>query len=356
MVKNKSININDVAAYAHVGISTVSRVLNGTKKVSADKEKRVLDAIHVLNYEVNKLAKGLKSGKTNLICVIVPSIQSIFFPILLHNIHLAAQKYGYSVSIFETERNVEMEKKYIQMLKSQLIDGILLSSSADTNDPQSKEYINSLSSLSFNGKSIPVILLEAEVSEELDCVVVNDQKAIFDATHYLLSIGRNNIAYIGGPHIFEVAKKRKIGYISALRYAGIPVNENYMIEGDYTARSGFECMKKLIDNGIAFEGLVAANDQMAIGAIHCATEKGLRIPEEISIIGIDNNAVSSLISPSLTTMNVPKEKMGEYAFELLLRRLNNPELTRQKIVLDANLIKRQTTERNISTEWDLTNF
>jgi LacI family transcriptional regulator len=356
MAKNKSINIKDVAAYAHVGISTVSRVLNGTKKVSSDKEKRVLDAVDALNYEVNKLAKGLKSGKTNLICVIVPSIQSIFFPILLHNIHIAAQKHGYSVSIFETERDVEVEKKYIQLLKSQLIDGILLSSSADTDDPLSKEYINSLSSLSFNGKSIPVILLEAEVSNQLDCVVVNDQKAIFDATHYLLSIGRKNIAYIGGPHIFEVAKNRKIGYISAMRYTGIPILNHYMIEGDYTARSGFECMQKLIDSGIALDGLVAANDQMAIGAIHCATEKGLKIPEEVSIIGIDNNVVSSLLSPSLTTMNVPKEKMGEYAFELLLKRLNNPELKRQKVVLDANLIKRQTTERNISTEWDLTDF
>jgi DNA-binding LacI/PurR family transcriptional regulator len=356
MSRSLTPNIKDVAEYAGVSISTVSHVLNNTKSVSKKLEERVREAVRVLNYETNPIAKGLKSKKTNTISVIVPSISSVFFPLLLRSIHVEASKFGYTVSIFETRESLEREKACIHLLKSLWTDGILLSSCADIDDPKSREYIESLSSISSGRKKIPIICMEAAISDKLDAVIMNDSLAIEEATAYLLSIDKKNIAYIAAPLRYVMGKNRKKGYINALKKAGLPALDEYIVEGDYSPQSGYTCMQRLLARMIPIDAVVVGNDQMAVGAIRCIKDANLRIPEDIAVVGFNNNFPSSLISPSLTTMKVPKEEMGMIAFDLFMNRINNPTSPRKLVELKADLIIRKSTDINGDDTWDLNHW
>jgi DNA-binding LacI/PurR family transcriptional regulator len=353
MNRTRTANIKDVAEYANVSISTVSNVLNKTKTVSKPLEDRVLEAVKALNYETNPIAKGLKSKKTNTISVIVPSISRIFFPMLLRAIHLEASKFGYTVSIFETQENLEREKDCIHLLKSQWTDGIILSSCADIDDPKSKEYIESLYTLNSGRKKTPIICMEAAISDKLDAVVMDDSLAIEEATNYMISLGKKNIAYIAAPLRFVMGKNRKAGYLTALQKAGLPIRDDYIVEGDYTPKSGYLCMQRLLARMNPIDSLVVGNDQMAIGAIRCIKDSKLRIPEDIAVIGFNNNFPSSLINPSLSTMKVPKDELGAIAFDLLMNRINNPDSPRKLVQLKAKLIIRKSTDIKGDDTWDL---
>lgn len=353
MNRNHTASIKDVAAYANVSISTVSNVLNNTKKVSKHLQDKVYEAVRVLNYQTNPIAKGLKSKVTNTISIIVPSISSIYFPQILRSIHNEAIKAGYSISIYETRQSIEREIEYIELLKSLWTDGLILSSSVNIDDPKSRSYLENLSSLSSNGKNIPVVCIESAISDKLDAVTADDREAICHATKYLISLGRKDIAYISAPTHFYMGKERMTGYIDALNSAGIPVREEYIIEGDYTPKSGHMCMQRLLARLDNIDGVVSGNDQMAIGAIRCIKDAGLRIPEDIAVIGFNDNFPSSLINPPLSSMRVPKEEMGAIAFDLLINRIKNPDAERKLVKLKSELIVRKSTEANGDDSWNL---
>lgn len=349
----KSVGIKDVAKYANVSISTVSNVLNSTKAVSPALQERVMDAVHALNYEVNAVARGLKSGRTNTIAIIVPSITSIYFPSILESIQAAADEKGYMVNVFGTEWSLKREKHYIQALKSQWIDGILLSSALDTDSARAGEYISFLSTLNRNGNPIPVVCFEAAISKDLDAVIVNDMEGIRMAAEHLISQGRTKIAYIAAPTNFYMGKQRLKGYKNALTSHGLPVRKNLIMNGDYSPRAGYECMKSLLESDTEIDAVVTGNDQMGIGAIRAVLDSGLRIPEDIAVIGFNDNFPSSLISPSLSTVKVPKTEMGTMAFDLLLKRLKTPTLPRTLIRLDGQLVVRKSTDKNAEDKWVL---
>lgn len=349
----KPVSIKDVAKQANVSISTVSHVLNGTKTVSKPLQKRVMQAIEDLHYEVNMVARSLKSGKTNTIAVIVPSITSVFFPPLLKSIQTNANKEGYNVSVFGTSGDIEREKKYIQDLKSQWIDGILLSSCIDTSIPDTAGYIDSLSTLNVNGHPIPLICLESSVGPKLDAVVVDDENGTKCAVDHLLSLGRKQIAYISAPTSFSMGKLRRKGYLAALTEQGIPVDEKLMIEGDYSPFSGFQCMQQLLARNVPIDAVAVGNDQMAIGAMRAILNAGFRIPDDIAVIGYNDNFPSSLVEPSLSTVHVPKKEMGQTAFDLFIRRSKDPNVSPMHISLSSSLVIRNSTVPSVQTAWDL---
>ncbi len=344
----KAATIKDVANYAKVSISTVSNVLNNTKTVSKPLYDRVLEAVKVLDYQTNPIAKGLKSKVTNTISIIIPSISSVFFPQILSTIHVEASKMGYTVSIFETREILQREKDCINLLESKWTDGIILSSCVDVENPSSKEYIQKL-----NAINIPIVCIEAAISDKLDAVIMNNQEAIYTATNYLISLGKKNIAYIAAPTRFYMGKHRKEGYLAALSDSGLPIREEYIIEGDYTPKSGHMCMQRLLARMIPIDAVVVGNDQMAVGAIRCIKDAKLNIPEDIAVIGFNNNFPSSLITPSLSTMRVPKEEMGAIAFDLLLNRIKNPDSPIKLVKLNSELIIRESTDPNGDSSWDL---
>jgi DNA-binding LacI/PurR family transcriptional regulator len=348
-----AVSIKDVAARAGVSISTVSNVLNGTKSVSDELCRRVLDAVEELHYHANTLASGLKSGKTNTLCVIVPSIVSVFFPKVLRGMQTAAAKNGLSLTIFETGDDFRKERETINLLRRQWVDGVLLSTCCDPEE--SAAYMEELRNLRIGDKRVPVVFYEEAPGEGVDSVVVDNKKASLKATKHLLEIGCRRIAYIAGPmHRFMMGKKRYEGYLAALREAGLEPDETLLREGDYTPISGYEQMRGLLLDGGGMDAVMCGNDQMAIGAIRALREAGLRMPEDVAVMGFDNNFPGTLTSPSLSTMSVPKQRMGQEAVELLLWRIRRGASAPARMIeLEANLIVRQSTDTKGESAWDL---
>ena len=313
----RTVSIVDVAAYAGVSISTVSNVLNCTKSVSDELRARVLQAVDELQYEANTLASGLKSGRTNTLCVIVPSIVSVFFPRVLRGMQTAAAQNGYSLTIYETGEDFEKERRTVQTLRA---DGVLLSTCCDPQENAS--YIDELTKLSIGGKRIPVVFFEEAPREGLDAVIVDNKAASREAAEHLLTIGRKNIAYIAAPmHRFMMGKKRYEGYLAALLNAGLEPDAKLVREGDYTPQSGYREMRALLNSGKPIDAVQCGNDQMAVGAVRALKEAGLRVPEDVSVLGFDDLPFAAHLVPPLTTIRVDAEWQGREAAELLLRRL-----------------------------------
>lgn len=351
----KPVGIKDVAAAAGVSISTVSNVLNDTKQVSPALRRRVLDAVDTLGYHANAIARGLKSGRTQSLCVIVPSIMSVFFPKVLHGMQMAAAARGYSLSIYETDQQLAQEQAILARLREQWVDGILLSTSA--NPQEDSAYLETLARFSVNGRPIPVVCFEAVPSSNLDAVVVDHHAAAKDAVSYLCEIGRRRIAHISAPLRFAMGQARHSGYLAALEECTLPLTESLILEGDYSPQSGYECMRSLLHDGQPPpDAVFCGNDQMAIGAIQAIREVGLRIPEDIAVMGFDNNFPGTLVSPPLSTVSVPKQRMGREAVELLLWRLEQPPESNAQsrlITLETQRIIRQSTDLRAPSSWDL---
>ncbi len=347
-----SASIKDVAARAGVSISTVSNVLNDTKSVSPALRQKVLNAARDLQYQANVIARGLKSGKTNALCVIVPSIVSVFFPKVLHGMQTAAAQKGYSLSIYETGEDILREKSYIHMLRRQWADGILISTCA--NMETDAEYIDELRQLRIGGKRVPVVFFEAAPTEGLDTVMVDNQKASRTATAYLIGLGKRRIAYISAPRRFAMGRERFNGYVNALKGAGMDYNPALVRDGDYSPVSGYALMRTLLQQSPRPDAVLCGNDQMAVGAIRAILEAGVSIPDDIAVMGFDNNFPGTLVHPSLSTVSVPKQRMGSEAVELLLWRMQQGEDAPARVVtLETNIIIRESTDKNAVSTWDL---
>ncbi|HWR23100.1 MAG TPA: LacI family DNA-binding transcriptional regulator [Feifaniaceae bacterium] len=344
-------SIKDVAERAGVGISTVSHVLNSTKQVSPELRRRVLDAAEELNYRANAIARGLKSGRTNVLCVIVPSIVSVFFPKVLRGMQTAAAEQGYSLSIYETGEDLNRERAYIQLLKNQWVDGILLSTCCDP--ARDRGYVDELRGLSIGGKRVPVVFFEALPGEGLDGAIVDNRQAACGATAHLIKSGRKRIAHIAAPTRFTMGAERCKGYRDGLEQAGIPLDPALVCEGDYTPMSGYARMRELLECGKTFDAALCGNDQMAIGALRALNEAGVSVPGEIAVMGFDNNFPGTLVSPSLSTVSVPKQRMGREAVGLLLWRMRHEDAPPRAITLETSLIIRRSTDPDGESGWDL---
>ncbi len=349
----KSVGIKEVASYAGVSISTVSHVLNGTKPVSAALTKRVINAVEKLNYETNLIGRQLKTGKSQQLAVVVPSITSIFFPNLLKSIQTAADQSGYMVSVFSTKGNLDRERHIIRLLHTQGFDGIMLSSCVDVDLPETAEYLEFLHSINFAANPTHIICLEAPISTRLDAVVANDEGGMKKVTEYLIRQGHRNFAHISAPVSYMMGKFRKQGFLTALMLNGIPINEKLIVEGEYTCVSGYKAMKQLLDTGLPIDAVVAGNDQMAIGAINCLKQQGISVPQEIAIAGFNDNTPASLISPSLTTFHVPKAEMGFSAFDLFMKRVHKDTSAPKLVQLVGELVIRNSTDPDVVTSWDM---
>jgi DNA-binding LacI/PurR family transcriptional regulator len=344
-------SIKDVAEKAGVSISTVSNVINGTKYVSEELILKINKIIEELHYEVDPVARSLKSKKTMTIGVVITNINRIFFPQVIKGIQDSAAKHGYNLTFFSTNDKFEDEKRFVQMLESTWVDGIILDSVADTND---EGYFKYLSSLGNRKKSIPVVSLERRIdSYGIGSVVVNNFHGGGLAAKHLIDCGCRKIVHITGPIGSCIVQDRLNGYKDELRKAGLAIEDARIIEGDYSPLSGYHAMKQILMAGIDVDGVFAANDQMAIGAIKAIRENGLMIPEDVKVVGFDNTFIATIVEPSLTTISVPKYKMGDAAVEMLVKRIEQDPNSPGVIEMPINLIIRQSTDLRGDKNWDL---
>jgi len=344
-------SIKEVADKAGASISTVSNVINGTKYVSDELKTKINKIIEELHYEVDPVARSLKSKKTMTIGVVITNINRIFFPQVIKGIQDAASKYGYNLTFFNTNDKFEEEKRFVQMLESTWADGIILDSVADINNTG---YFQYLSVLGNSKKSIPVVSLERRIEiSGIGSVVVNNFHGGSIAVKHLIDSGCKRIVHITGPLSSCIAQDRRNGYMDELKKHGLDAGDERIVQGDYSPLSGYHAMKQLLLAGIDVDGVFAANDQMAIGAMKAIRENGLMIPENIRVVGFDNTFVASIVEPSLTTINVPKYKMGNAAVEMLVKRIEQRVEDSNLVELTINLIVRQSTDLRGDKNWDL---
>lgn len=344
-------SIKDVATEAGVSIATVSHVINHTKAVSDELTFKVNAAIEKLNYHVTPVARSLKSGKTMTIGVIITNINRVFFTQVLKGIQAEANKYGYNLLLFDSNDSFEAEKKFIDILESQWVDGILLDSSAPADV---SEYFRRISRLGYSEKHIPVVSLERSLTEYgIDSVSVNNRLGGRMATEHLIECGCKNIVHIQGLPDSQMVQDRYAGYMDALTRYGIPTPPAFVLSGDFTPLSGYTETKKLLLQNPNFDGIFAANDQMAIGALKACHEHGRNVPNDVKMVGFDNTFVSSLVSPALTTLDVPKYQLGQTAVKVLIKRISNEYASVIDENMPLNLIQRTSTTLNGDKNWDL---
>lgn len=309
MVELKT-TIKDVAALAGVSISTVSRVMNNPETVVQEKREKVLAAIEELNYHPNALARGLIYKRTNTYGVLITDVSNMYSAEVLKGMEEAANKRGMNVIICNTDLDKGKMAAYLNVLKEKQVDGILY-----TSEPVFEDDYRLLQSL-----NVPVVLVSTESTiYPLASVKINDVQAGFDATRYLIEHGHCKIGMVSGPATDVIAgEPRYSGYVKALAESNIEINHDLFVEhGDYRFHGGYEAMKRLLNKNKDITAVFVASDEMALGAISYMREVGIKVPEEISVIGFDNTKVSYMSIPKLTTVAQPMFDIGYTAVEKL---------------------------------------
>ena len=337
--------MRDVAKKAGVSLSTVSVVLsNSDKYVSEDIRKKVFEAAEAVNYQM-PIAKK-KSSRT--IAVLLPTITSLFFSNLLSGIEDTVMEKGYVLLFGDSQFDFNREKNFVHTIQKQSLDGIII----DTVCPvsQEKEYFDELAEL-FVDRDIPTVILERKVEhKKFSSIYIDNKRISYIATSHLIQKGYTSIAHLAGRPDDPLVIQRMAGYRQALSEYQIPYDENLICYGDFSPNSGYIAMKELLIRTGDFTAVFAANDQMAIGAMKAINSIGKRIPEDIAVVGIDNLSISSIVTPSLTTINVPTYQMGKTAAKIIME---SSMKGNQKIDMICNLIVRKSTNPYANSEWEL---
>ncbi len=323
-------NIKDVAKRAKVSISTVSRVINGTANVRQELRERVIRAINELNYRSNPLARGLKGFPTRTLGLIIPDIENPFFPAMVRGVQDVANKNGYAIFLCNTDEDPELEKIQYFLLLEKKIDGLLL--------------VTSSMNISFLNKksSTPVVLLDRYVENtELSYVVVDHRKGMNLALKHLEKIGRKNVVFLGSKAVTSGAKERLESFIDYFK--GTPNLRTRMIFGNYSQKSGANMTKELLEKRIDFDAIVCGNDLIAFGAIEVLEKQGIKIPDDVSVVGYDDISFSAYHSPKLTTVHQPTYELGEVAAHLIIDEIEKKKSEPKHIKLEPRLIVRETS-------------
>ncbi|MGY6647472.1 LacI family DNA-binding transcriptional regulator [Wenyingzhuangia sp. IMCC45574] len=336
-MKTNKPTIHDISKALKIDSSTVSRALNNSPRVSKETKERILKKAQELGYQKNTLASNLRTSKTNTIGIIVPRISRNFFSSVISGIEETAYERGYNVVIGQTFESFEREQKLVSTFLSNRVDGLLMSISMETT------HYKHLENYQNNGG--PIVFYDRPVSlKDTVSITINDYDSSYKATEHLISQGCKNIAHFSGIQKIDLYKNRKKGYLQALKDNNIPINEDYIFEAQLSEVDGENFAKKIIEMG-TIDGIYASNDTSAISAIKYFKANGIRIPEDIAIVGFNNDPISSVIEPNLTTINQPDSKMGIIACELLIDRIENKiaSLENSSQVLETELIIRNSS-------------
>jgi DNA-binding LacI/PurR family transcriptional regulator len=330
MNKRKA-TVYTVAEHAGVSIATVSRTLAGSRKVSPATRQRVMQAIEDLNFEPNPSARRLAYMKTETIALVFPDISGPFYSTVIRGVEQEAGRHDHNVLIYGTHGK-EGSGRYLRTLSSK-VDGLIIMARSVDED--------SLWSLERQG--VPFVLL-GHSNGQLQCstISVDNEAGAYKAAAHLLGHGHQRIGIITGPENSPDNRGRLQGYQKALRDAGISLQQNMVIAGNFKYEEGQVAMHRLLESNPRPTAVLAANDEMAIGAIDAAHQRTLRVPEDLAVIGFDDIQMSALTHPPLTTVRQPMQLLGEEAVTLLFDRLQTSNgLTRHE-VLDTKLVVRQS--------------
>jgi len=326
----------DVNVKAEVSVNTASRAINNKPDINEETKKRVLKVAQELGYVRNATAVALRTKKTGTIGVVIADNRNPFYAEVLNGIEEAAREKNYHIILVNTQRDYQKEEEAINLLLAKRVDGLLIAPVQDRDDD-----IRNLIMANF-----PFVIVGRDFENiEMDAVYNDEIKGGFLVTEYLFTKGHKRIAFINGFLHKSPAQGRLEGYKKALKEYGIPFDDALVSVGDIDVEDGYERTKQMMKENLDFTAIFAYNDMMAFGAMQAIKEKGLRIPEDIGLVGYDDISFSSLMNPSLTTIRLKKQDLGIESVELLLSRINGRNGSREKmkkIMLNVELIVRGT--------------
>jgi len=335
----EKVTIKDIARLAKVSHTTVSRALNNKTRIKAETKERILSIAKQLNYRPNLLAKSLIEKRTKTLGLVITNIENPFYNELAHSIESTARSMGYNIIFCCSHSDISIERHHIEMLRSKGVDGIIFTS-AHIEDPNI---------IALAHESFPIILVNRRtynplVKEKIDYVGIDNILGGFMAVEHLIKIGHRRIGIIGGSNESSVGHERVEGGKRALKAYGIEEKEDYFLDGDFLRESGYKGAKKFMSMLEPPTAIFATNDYMALGAMHSILEEGLRIPEDIALIGFNNIEFSSLRGIELTTIGQKKYEMGFLAVKLLIENIERRNLSSspREILLKPELIIRKT--------------
>lgn len=323
------ISIREVAKKAGVSPSTVSRVINGTANVDAEKKQRVLEVIEKTGFQPNELARALFKKSSKIIGVIVPNIENPFWAELARAVEEEAYRNGYKLLLCNSNNDSEKERMNIQMLNQMKADGIIITGNNDSTGKAIEE------------SAIPVVVLDRKMECEKE--IANIESDHYEggriAARHLIECGCKNIVCMRGPQDVSSGVLRYKGYQDVCSEYGIP---EQFVECTYLYEHGIQATEELLKKFPQVDGIIASNDMVAISAYKVLTASGRKIPQDVQLIGFDNIGFSSLFTPELTTVEQPITGMGTLAAQIIIRHCNG-ESYEKKNMLDVRLVERQTT-------------
>lgn len=334
----KKITIYDIATKLNITAATVSRALNDNPNISKATKELVLKTAESMNYEQNKLALALKSGKSNNVGVIVPRIDSNFFGSVIRGIEEELNPHGYHVIICQTNGDEQKEIDNIDALLNSQVDGILISTSS--REKHAFERILN--------KDVPLVFFDRKKTmKNVSSVTINDYEGGYKATQHLIDSGCKRIAHFSGDTNIEIFKERFLGYQQALIDNGLDYNDDYVIRTKSSLEEGKKAVKKLLKLKNVPDAIFSSSDFAALGAIQELKSKGIKVPTEFSVIGFANEPFTKFMELSISTIDQFPLEMGKMTAKVFLEQVNNTENVKieKKVVLEPELIIRKSTKK-----------
>jgi DNA-binding LacI/PurR family transcriptional regulator len=336
MAGNRHITIKQVAAKAGVSIQTVSRVLNKRPDVSPETRERIEQIIQSLGYQPYAIARGLASNRTYTLGLISPDFTDYWFAQVATGAEAEAHAHGYFFMLGTTGVNPQDEPKFLRLLTERHVEGILFIRAEHLKD------LEHLRKLQQSG--IPVVTTGVYIpGSEFSFIEVDNLAGARQATQHLLDLGHRQIATLMGPPGLNSVENRTQGYLQALQSAGIAPNPELVIRAQsWWHRAGYDGMKALLNKKVPFTALFAHNDRLARGAMMALNEAGLKVPQDISIVGFDDIPEAEFADPPLTTIRQPMRQVGKAAAQLLISLIEDRNAAPQQLLFDTELVSRSS--------------
>ena len=332
-----TITIKDLAKNLGISVSTVSRALKNHPDISAETCRAVQNLAKEMNYTPNAIALSLRQKKTFLIGIVIPQIIHHFFSCVISGIENIANKNGYNVIIFQSNEDFEREKSICKSAINAHIDGLLVSISKNTTNSEHFKEVQQA--------GIPIVFFDRIIGDiNSDKVIVDDFNGAISAVEHLISIGCRRIAHLSAPQNLQIAQKRQLGYIEALKKAGLPIDRDLIMPCD-NQYDALEVTRKLMNNGNPPDGIFAVNDLTAAGSMYALRKMGYRVPQDIAVCGFTDGLVSTLTNPTLTTVEQHGDVIGSMAAEMLLSRIEDKNKNENPVtkIIKTNLVVREST-------------
>lgn len=333
--------IKRIAEEAHVSVTTVSLILNGKgERFSETTRDLVLETARSLHYTPNKLSASLITGRSYTLGLIIPDIRNPFFSALAKGMDEHARLNGYHLILSNSSDSSDRETEILSHLQSYQVDGILFCIAGDTNP---STFSNTYLHLEHSG--IPYVFIDRHFSqqEKLNIVTLDHSLGGYLATQHLLELGHQKIACISGPQFLNDSFSRVNGYRKALEEQSLPFLQNWLYEGNYHPRSGYERTLQILHDHPDCTAIFACNDLMALGALKALQDQGISVPKQLSLVGYDDIFHSDLPGYQLTTIRQPVEALGQHAIDFLLKKLQPDTSKFSTLPLNPELIIRATT-------------